>query len=80
MVYRRLVRELHPDVNPDDPSARERFDAVQAAFEILRAQNTTARKAQPIVDTALEGALPVSATEATPSSPAASTSGSYRST
>jgi Ca-activated chloride channel family protein len=37
-VHRRLVRELHPDVNP---SARARFDAVQAAFELLRARNTS---------------------------------------
>ena len=44
LVYRRLVRELHPDVNPD---ARGRFDAVQAAFEVLRAQNASARKAPP---------------------------------
>ncbi|HWE62640.1 MAG TPA: VWA domain-containing protein [Chloroflexota bacterium] len=42
LVYRRLVRELHPDVNP---RARARFDAVQAAFDVLRAQNVRARKA-----------------------------------
>ncbi|MDB5075053.1 MAG: von Willebrand factor type [Chloroflexi bacterium] len=40
-VHRRLVRELHPDVNP---SARERFDAVQAAFELLRARHTPIKK------------------------------------
>lgn len=35
-AYRRLVRELHPDVRPADPSATERFRAVSAAYEILR--------------------------------------------
>src|SRR5258708_2655778 len=43
-VYRRLVRELHPDVNPDDPTARERFDAVQNAFEAIRALQASSRK------------------------------------
>lgn len=38
LVYRRLVRELHPDANRDDPNARARFDAVQMAFEMLRSQ------------------------------------------
>ena len=47
VVYRRLVRDLHPDVNPDDPLARERFDAVQAAFAVLRAQHAAARHASP---------------------------------
>jgi len=37
VVYRRLVRELHPDVNPGDPHARDRFDAIQLAFEQVRA-------------------------------------------
>jgi hypothetical protein len=50
LVYRRLVRDLHPDVNPE---ARERFDAVQAAFESLRARNTSSRRmlqAETVVD------------------------------
>jgi Ca-activated chloride channel homolog len=36
-VHRRLVRELHPDVNP---GARAQFDAVQTAFEVLRARHS----------------------------------------
>jgi curved DNA-binding protein CbpA len=34
-AYRRLVREHHPDANPDDPEAEERFKEIQHAYEIL---------------------------------------------
>jgi hypothetical protein len=35
-AWRRLAKEYHPDVRPDDPDAAVRFQAVQAAWEILR--------------------------------------------
>ena len=34
-AYRRLAREHHPDANPDDPAAEERFKEIQQSYEIL---------------------------------------------
>ncbi len=35
-AWRRMAKENHPDVRPGDPDAAVRFQAVQAAYEILR--------------------------------------------
>jgi molecular chaperone DnaJ len=34
-AYRGLVREHHPDANPDDPGAEERFKKIQQVYEVL---------------------------------------------
>jgi curved DNA-binding protein len=34
-AYRDLARKYHPDLNPDDKTAKEKFQKVQAAFEVL---------------------------------------------
>jgi len=34
-AYRKLARKYHPDMNPDDASAKKKFQEVQRAFEVL---------------------------------------------
>lgn len=34
-AYRQLARKNHPDLNPDDKSAKAKFQAIQSAYEVL---------------------------------------------
>src|ERR671928_1775823 len=34
-AYRKLARKYHPDRNPEDASAEERFKEIQSAYDIL---------------------------------------------
>lgn len=45
-AWRRLAKANHPDVKPGDAEAADRFRAVQAAYEVLRAAEER-RQARP---------------------------------
>jgi len=38
-AYRELARKYHPDLHPDDASAKEKFKQVQTAFDVLNDQS-----------------------------------------
>lgn len=42
-AYRRRARELHPDANPDDPTAAERFKELARAYSVLSDDQQRAR-------------------------------------
>ena len=41
--YRLLARQHHPDLNPGDPEAADRFRLIAAAFEAIQAARAQAR-------------------------------------
>ena len=42
-AYRRRARELHPDANPDDPTAEEKFKELAVAYHVLSNDDQRAR-------------------------------------
>lgn len=43
-IYRQMAKSMHPDLNPEDPTARDRFNTLNQAYQLLlvAARSTTA--------------------------------------
>jgi DnaJ domain len=39
-VYRQMAKKIHPDLNPDDPTARDRFNTLNQAYQLLLATHS----------------------------------------
>lgn len=55
-AYRKLARKYHPDMNPDDKSAKEKFQKIQQAYDVLNDQEK--RQLYDRYGSAFEGAGP----------------------
>ena len=64
--YRRLARQYHPDINPGDRTAQEKFVALAAAYKVLV---ESAQPSPPETVTPPSPKIKVTARPATPSSP-----------
>jgi molecular chaperone DnaJ len=47
MAYRKLARRYHPDTNPDDPKAEDKFKALSQAYDTLKDPKRRAAYDQP---------------------------------
>jgi len=55
-AYRELARKYHPDLHPDDESAKEKFKKVQSAFDVLN--DPSKREMYDRYGSAFEGVAP----------------------
>ncbi len=44
--YRQIAKKIHPDLNPADPTALDRFNTLNQAYQLLIASATTAANQQ----------------------------------
>src|ERR671936_344862 len=64
LAYRRLARQHHPDTNPNDSTALERFTALRRAYDRLKIFYQTLDEAGPAVKPASSPAGPQRPTRA----------------
>jgi Ca-activated chloride channel family protein len=75
LAYRRLARQYHPDANPHDPLALERFTALRRAYDRLKGFYQTRDEAdsatRPAPPSAIDSPPPPNAARQTPNADAA---------
>jgi DnaJ domain len=60
-IYRQMAKEIHPDLHPDDPTARDRFYTLNQAYQLLLSARSVSDRINIDASTEADGRVQVDA-------------------